>query len=67
MLDGYGIFIFNTVLIIVLVILNLSLSNFIDGTCVVALAQTKMTTRGFIFQPFATMLSVSNWYMLTFY
>jgi hypothetical protein len=44
--------------------LNLSLSSFIDGMCVGALAPVVITMSGSIFQPRATMFSISGLYLL---
>jgi hypothetical protein len=44
--------------------LNLSSSSFIDGMCVAALAPAVITISGSIFQPLATMFSISGLYLL---
>ena len=44
--------------------LNLSSSSFIDGMCVAALAPIVITMSGPIFQPRATMFSISGLYLL---
>ena len=43
---------------------NLSSSSFIDGMCVAALALAVITMSGSIFQPKATMFSISGLYLL---
>jgi hypothetical protein len=44
--------------------LNLSSSSFIDGMCVAAMAPAIITMSGSIFQPRATMFSISGLYLL---
>jgi hypothetical protein len=44
--------------------LNLSSMSFIEGMCVVALAPDVITMSGSIFQPRATMFSISGLYLL---
>ena len=46
--------------------LNLSSSIFIDGMCVAALAHAVITMSGSIFQPKASMFSISGLYLLAF-
>ena len=45
--------------------LNLSLSIFIDGMCVAALAPTVITISGPIFQPRAAMFSIKGLYFVS--
>jgi hypothetical protein len=44
--------------------LNLSLSSFIDGMCIAALAPAVITMSGSIFQPLEAMFSISGLYLL---
>ena len=50
----------------ILGISNLSLIKFVDRICVVLLVPVVMTMIGPIFQPLATMVSVSGLYLLIF-
>jgi hypothetical protein len=47
-------------------ILNLFLSDFIVGMCVVALAPAMIIIRGLTFHPLATILSINGMYLLFF-
>ena len=51
-------------LMVVIGILKLSTSSFIDGMCVVALAPTVMTIRGSTFHSLATILAINGLYLL---
>ena len=51
-------------LMVVIGILKLSTSSFIDGMCVVALAPDVMTIRGSTFHPLATILAINGLYLL---
>ena len=51
-------------LMVVIGILKLSTSSFIDGMCVVALAPAVMTIRGSTFHPLATILAINGLYLL---
>ena len=47
-------------------ILDLSLSDFIDGMCVVALAPAVIIIMGSTFHPLAAILSINGLYLLFF-
>ena len=63
-LYGNGIDVFEGIRMDGMGSLNLSSSRFIDGTCVAALAPAVITMSISIFQPRATMFSMSGLYLL---